>query len=331
MKTERPPRIDGFIESVWAEADSVTEFVQTEPREGQPATERTVAYFLYDDQNLYVAFKCYDSEPEELVVVVGPRGDASGDHVHFFIDTFGNKVTAYEFRVNAAGVQDDFCVFSDGEHSDKGWEGVWYSAAKVTDFGYVVEVKIPFKSLRYKKGLSRWGIGFERWICRKEERAHWLPQKSGQFRISRLAQLEGIRPGEMGLHLELYPVALARYDRPSTSPDAGLDFSWHPTSSSSFHFTANPDFAQVEADPYQINLSKYETYLAERRPFFVEGSDLFDLRAVRAFYSRRIGKRLPGGEEVPILGGSKFIARPGRFEIGALSALTGEVKYTDDD
>ena len=332
VRTVTAPKIDGFIESTWAKADSVTEFVQTKPREGQPATERTVAYFLYDDQNLYVAFKCYDSEPEKLVVVVGPRGDASGEHISFFTDSFGDKVTAYDFCVNAAGVQDDFHVSGDGYFYDKGWEGVWYSAAKVTDFGYVVEFRIPFKSLRYKKGLSRWGIGFERWISRKEEKVCWPPQKSEEFRVSRLGQLVGIYPGEMGLHLELYPVALARYDKPSTSPDAGLDFSWHPTPSSSFHLTANPDFAQVEADPYQINLSKYETWLAERRPFFVEGSDLFGcMGGITPFYSRRIGKRLPGGKEVPVLAGSKFIARPGRFEIGVLSALTGEVEYREGD
>ena len=154
-----------------------------------------------------------------------------------------------------------------------------------------------------------------------------------QRKLSKTCRLVGIKPGRIGLNLEAYPVALTRYEGSSVLPDAGLDINWYPSPSSSFHLTMNPDFAQVEADPYRVNLSKYETYLEERRPFFVEGSEVFKCFGgmPHLFYSRRIGRRLPGGKEVPILGASKLIARPGRFELGALVALTGEVEYTKDD
>ncbi len=334
MRREAPPKVDGVIESVWAGVDSATGFIQIVPDEGKPSTEKTVVYLLYDDQHLYVAFKCFDSEPEKLILRVTPRDQGGGDQVGLILDTFSNKTTGYFFSCNAKGVQTDGYMSSDGRSQDSSWDGVWYSATKVTDFGYVVEMKIPFRSIRFKSGLSKWGINLFRYIARRDEWVTWVPQKRNEgLRISNSGQLVGIHPGEMGLHLEAYPVALTRYEEPSTSVHMGLDLGWFPSSSSSLHFTANPDFAQVEADPYQVNLSRYELYLSERRPFFVEESDLFKCLGgmPNLFYSRRIGKRLPGGKEVPILTASKFTVRPGRFEMGVLGAVTGEVKYTEDD
>ncbi len=336
VRTEVPPEIDGVIEAVWARADSATGFIQMAPDEGKPSTERTVVYLLYDDQSLYIAFKCFDSEPEKLVLRVTPRdqGGSSNDNVGIILDTFNNKTTGYGFVVNAKGVQSDGYFSSDGRSKDPSWDGVWYSAARVTDFGYVVEMKIPFRSIRFKRDLSVWGINFFREISRKREWVFWTPQKRNEgLRISGSGQLIGIHPGQIGLHLEVYPVALTRYEKSSGSLHTGLNLSWFPTSSSSLHLTVNPDFAQVEADPYRVNLSKYELYLSERRPFFVEGANLFNCLGgmPHLFYSRRIGKRLPGGKEVPILAASKLTARPGRFEIGTLGAVTGQVEYSEDD
>ncbi len=338
VRAQTSPRIDGVIEPLWARADSATGFTQVFPNEGKPITEKTVVYVLYDYQNLYVAFKCYDSQPEKLVLRVGSRDQGSeterGDHVSLTLDSFNNKTTGYGFLVNAKEVQTDLHFSSGGGSLDFSWDGVWYSAAKLTDFGYVVEVKIPFRSIRFKSGLSAWGISFARYIARRQEWASWpsLKREELRRRLSKSGQLVGVYPGEIGLHLEIYPVALTRYDRPSASPDAGFDFSWYPTSSSSFHFTANPDFAQVEADPYQLNLSKYELYLDERRPFFTESAEIFKpAGGFELFYSRRIGKRLPGGKKVPILGGSKFTGKFGRFEVGAIGAATGETEYPGKD
>ena len=338
-RTDIPPKIDGFVEPLWARGDSVTGFVQLFPKEGEPATERTVVHVLCDDENLYVAFECYDSEPGRLILRLAPRdqafGNAGGDCVGLLLDTFGDKTMGYEFIVNAKGVQGDAYVSSGGKDEDESWDGVWYSAARVTDFGYVVEMAIPFKSIRFKEGSGAWRAMFARYIARRQEWTVWPPFKVEELkrRLSKACRLVGIEPGRIGLHLEAYPVALARYEGSSISPDAGLDLSWYPSPSSSFHLTANPDFAQVEADPYRVNLSKYELYLSERRPFFVEGSEVFRCFGgmPHLFYSRRIARRLPGGKEVPILGASKLIARPGRFELGALVALTGEVEYTKDD
>ena len=166
-RVEIPPKIDGFIEPLWARGDSVTGFVQLFPKEGEPATERTVVHVLCDDENLYVAFECYDSEPGRLILRLAPRdqafGNAGGDCVGLLLDTFGDKTMGYEFIVNAKGVQGDAYVSSGGKDEDGSWDGVWYSATRVTDFGYVVEMAIPFKSIRFKEGPGTWRALFARY------------------------------------------------------------------------------------------------------------------------------------------------------------------------
>ncbi len=335
IRTETPPGIDGFIEPVWAGSDSAKNFIQNWPEEGKPASESTTVYLLCDNENLYVAFRCYD-EPTKIKAWITLRDEGWGDDVSLVLAPFGDQATGYRFVVNARSVQSDMLLTNDARDSDSDWDGVWQSAAKITDFGYVVEMKIHFKSIRFRPGLSEWGINFKRTITRNNESSWWAAVKRDEgLRLSKAGRLVGIEPMTKGLNLEAYPVGLLRYEKqppeePAISPEGGLDINWYPSGATALQLTTNPDFAQIEADPYQINLSKYELYLSERRPFFTEGADIFKpATGVDLFYSRRIGKRLADGQEVPILEGTKLTTRFERFNVGLLGAVTGRVEYTD--
>ncbi|MDD2890316.1 MAG: DUF5916 domain-containing protein [bacterium] len=332
------PVIDGKIDSVWGYADSVSEFVQIDPDEGEAASELTKVFICRDDKNIYIAFKCFDVEPLSLNVKKVPRDYFDNeDNVAILFDTFGDKTTAYEFMLNAAGVQYDEKLSEDGRAGDVSWDGVWYSSVKVTDYGYVAEIKIPFKTLRFKKGMDEWGVNFFRYISRNNESVTWAPLKQVEgIRVSRCGVLKGIPNTRQGLNLEVYPVGLVRYESWKTledrdvltcHPQAGLDVGWGFTSSQ-LSLTVLPDFAQIEADPGTINLSEYEPYLDERRPFFIESREVF-AAPITLFYSRRIGKKLPEGE-VPILGGAKYTGALGRVKFGMLSAYTDSISPGED-
>ncbi len=328
-----PPKIDGFLETVWQNADSCDHFIDISPVEGEPVSEPTKVYVLWDSDNLYVAFRCVtlNRKPDARVT---PRDYLEGDQVYLYLDTFGDKRTAYLFGVSAAGVQCDALVSGDGRDTDLSYDGVWYSAVRLYDNCYTVEICVPFKSIRYRKGLKVWGVNFVRKSpVRGGEEATWAPMKRKEgMRVSRFGELRGISPTSKGLNLELYPVFLAKSDlsqRESSSPQLGFDASWAPTPSSRLQITVNPDFAQVEADPFRVNLSKYEQYFAEKRPFFTEGAEIFHAvgcgyggRPLELFYSRRIGRKLYSGEEVPILFGARYIFKTSGWEGGALFART---------
>ena len=327
-----PLRIDGILEPVWHGADSAKGFIQRYPHEGLPATDSTTVYVLFDDACLYVAFQCY-ARPDQLNLQVVPRDEVEGDYVGLMLDTFDDRNTAYCFAVNAQGVEFDGRVSGDnGTYPDASWNGVWFSAARVFDWGYCVELKIPFKAIRYKPDLTEWGVNFTRHSPRNGESDDWSPQKYNQLRVSRSGHLTGIEPRSSGINLELYPVGLLRYDAlgtPRFGPDAGLDIAWFPGPSASLQLTANPDFAQIEADPTQINLTRYELQLSERRPFFTEGSEFFNINQ-KVFYSRRIGRPLPDGTLVPILGGIKFTSRDERFQFGGMAVVCKETPWNFD-
>jgi len=338
--TKKPPKIDGYIENIWTEGDSITQFIQLEPDEGKPATEPTTVYILYDDEALYVAFKCITPRREPDIRVT-TRDWTDGDEVSLYLDTFGDRRTAYQFSISAAGVQGDAFITEDGRNRDFSWEGIWFSSVTSCSIGYYVEIKIPFKSIQYKVGLKEWGINFKRYIPPRDEVAYWAPMRINEgLRVSRFGILEDINPGMRGRNLEIFPVSLLRhdkgYEKEETKPDLGIDLNWGLSSSYSLQVTLNPDFAQIEADPTKVNLSKYELYFPERRPFFVEGASTFKPSGVgengfynplSIFYSRRIGKRLPDGSEVPFSVGFKLIGKGTGWELGVLGARTERAIY----
>ncbi len=314
-------------------ADSAYDFTQARPEAGKPATEQTVAYVLQDDRNLYVAFRCLVRDTSTIVA----RLSGYVDGVRLFLDTYDDNASAYSFAVSAAGVEGDMRLTENAMVFQE-WDGVWRSAVQRHDWGYAVEIAIPFATLRYRPGQDRWGIEFGRDLARAGERSYWSVTPQTGFRVAQMPSLIGVSPPSPGLRLELYPVALGRTEKTGSeragwqddvSAAAGLDLSWQPTASGNLQLTTLPDFAQIEADAYEVNLSRYELWLSEARPFFVEAAENFGrLDMLTPFYTRRVGRPLPGGAVVPILAGAKYTDRLGRTSLGALGALTGRTEYS---
>jgi len=338
------PRIDGAIEDVWMEADSADDFVQSWPDEGGAATERTVVRLLQDDGNLYVAFRCYAAKHRPVAALYGLE-----EEVTLFLDPTDSRSNGYFFRVYGSGLYLDGMLLDDGNNWDWSWECVWHAATKMYDDRFEAEIRIPFKSIRYRPDAVEWGVNFDRMIAATQERLVWqhVPEDEGGMRVSNAGRLTGISPRARGYYFELYPEGFVRYDQDASDtvktvadiaerirPRASLNLKWDMTPQTSLNATVLPDFAQIEADPYSFNLSRYPTFLSERRPFFVEGSEFFRMAgggnghgSLNTFYSRRIGKAV-GQEPVPILGGLKLTSRQGFTNFGAIGAYTDALKDT---
>lgn len=345
--TDHPIRVDGIIDEVWSRADSVTRFFQLQPFFNQPPTRHTVAKLLTSPEALYCLIVAYDDRVN-IQDNTGVLDQASGDIVSLMLDTFGDKQSAYKFAVTASGTRADCRLLDDARNRDYSWDGVWFASSSVHDWGYVVEMEIPYASIKFDPTLPAWGLDFDRWIPINSEDLYWAPyeQNEGQ-RISKFGVLElnGFRPSAKGLNLELYPVGFARASYLENGgykvePNAGLDIFYNPSERLTAQVTVNPDFAQIEADPFAFNISRYETYFDERRPFFTEGNEIFMAsgrerssgfyRPLELFYSRRIGRILPGGVEVPLQFGTKAFGRAEEWEYGGFVSVTGEEDYSVD-
>ncbi len=336
--TDSAPVIDGKIEESWATADSAYGFVQFRPYEGTKPSERTAVYLLQDNNNLYVAFRCYAENTPLTRQLSGKE-----DKVILFLDPFFSRKTAYYFGVSISGHHWDGWVLDDGRSMDGSWDGVWFYGVKSYEDRYEVEIKIPFKSIHYKKGLSTWGINFKRYIAGKQEEDFWIKysQIEGAL-VSKYGILKKIKPRAAGYYFEFFPEAFVRYDKTpdktSIKPSASFNFKWDITSQTTLNATAYPDFAQIESDPFTLNLSRYPTHLRERRPFFLEGKDIFRMSdfgeygefytPLEIFYSRTIGRSI-NGNVVPIISGLKFIAKSENLNIGCFGTYTD--KLTQDD
>ncbi len=265
--------------------------------------------------------------------------------VSLMIDTFGDRRSAYKFAVYAGGSRADCRLLDDARNRDYSWDGVWFSASRIYDWGWAVEMEIPYRSIQYDEKLGEWGLDFDRWASKEQEDTYWnaYEQNEGQ-RISKFGRLvfADYHPSVKGLNLEIYPVGLTKAEQEAgknwkLSPTAGVDISYNPSQRFTFQLTANPDFAQIEADPYEFNISRYETYFSERRPFFTQGNEVFMpsgrqqgtgfYQPLELYYSRRIGRKLPDGSDVPLLLGSKAFGRYNDWEYGGFLAATGEKEY----
>jgi hypothetical protein len=333
--TEVAPDIDGFIEETWLAADSAYDFVQFMPYESTKPTERTAVYILQDEDNLYIAFRCYADSIKPIACLT-----ADEDDIRLTLDTFGSKNAAYYFQIYASGIFHDGWVLDDGRTFDDSWEGVWYKALILYDDRWEIEIKIPFKSIRYKKGLGEWGIEFGRYMAQNREISTWNEYlQKEDVQISKYGTLKGINPQATGYYFELYPEAYLRVDRQyhdgdsaetDWKPSASLNLKWDITPQATINATVLPDFAQIESDPFSLNLSRYPTYLDERRPFFLEGQEIFRMAdfgdmgffdPLEIFYSRRVGKSV-NDDAVPILGGLKVTNKSRAWNFGILGAYT---------
>jgi len=346
VKSDIGITLDGFIDDTWQLADSTEGFVQFQPYNGKPSERRTVVKIITTESTLYCLIVCYDDK-DNIQVNTGKLDDFTGDIVSLMLDTFNDKKTAYKFAVNASGVRMDARMLDDGRNRDYSWDGIWFAESQVYNWGYVVEMEIPYKSIQYDENLTSWGLDFDRWIPALNEDSYWCSYElnEGQ-RISKFGSLQfnNFTPNIKGINLEVYPVGIAKatylHDNEyKIEPNAGLDIFYNPSPKLTLMFTFNPDFAQIEADPYDFNISRYETYFDERRPFFIEGSEMFMpsgrehrsgfYRPLELFYSRRIGKKLVDGSEVPLISGTKVFGRFDDLEYGGFVAFTGKKDYTD--
>ncbi len=319
-RIETPPKIDGvFEEEVYGHFTKITEFYQFQPKLNAPATEKTEFFIAYDRQNLYIAFRCYDSEPSRIRASISRRERfENNDLVGIFLDTFNTGFRAFLFFFNPYGIQADGIhddSITDGDQEDFSWDTLLYSKGKIYPWGYFVEARIPFKSLRFpaRQKVQNWGLHVFRLIVRKGEVDSWVKinrAKRGLVSQSgRLIIKEDIKPG---LHMEFIPVITGlKNQQQEMKPELGFSYKYSLSSDLTLDLTYNPDFSHIEADVAQIDVNqRYALYYEEKRPFFLEGQEIFKT-PIQVFYSRRIAK--------PRFG-AKLTGRYGRWALGLLSA-----------
>jgi len=328
-KIASKPVIDGIIDSSYlASPDSATNFIQLEPQKGLKATQKTVVYFAYDSLYIYVAFKCYQ-DPGDIVAKIQTRDvlSKSDDNVLLQIDTYNDNRSAYGFSLNPLGSQTDFIITDDGRNLDVNWDTEWEGVAIIDDDGWTAEYAIPFKSIKYKKGSTDWGINFGRIIRNNFETVYWSGAMTQDFRISESGLLSGVKTPARKMGLILFPYATLRYENndfnetyDKFTPSLGGDVRFQISSNASADITINPDFATVEADQEQINLTRYELSYPEKRLFFLEGNEMYSTR-IRTFYSRRIED---------IAAGAKVSGKVGAYNFNVLSVRSLEIEEEDE-
>ena len=341
-------RIDGRIdEQAWSSAIPVTNFTQSDPKEGEPGSERTEARVLVDDDAIYVAMRLHDREPRLIQADLARRDEAiEGDIAEVYIDSYHDHLTGYVFRLSPLGARRDATLSSSGGQ-DPSWDPVWDGASAMDSSGWSAEFRIPLSQLRYDPHAADhvWGIQFTRRIARKGETQFFaFVPKTQQSGINTYGHLTGLGQLPAPRQIELFPYALAKNEHPTAepgdpfrhrnqlAPGVGLDVKYGITSNMTLNATFNPDFGQVEVDPAVVNLSAFETFFPERRPFFVEGANIFGFGSMRTFnssngynftHTRRIG-RTP---QRPLFGaGYDFIDAPLETTIAGAAKMTGRTK-----
>ena len=355
-------RLDGdFGETVWEGVPAVSDFRQRDPKDGGDPTFRTDVKVVYDASNLYIAVSAHDPEPARLVGLRTRRDTpSSSDWIKVMIDSFHDRRTAFEFGVNPAGVKEDRYWYNDA-NDDSGWDAVWDVAVSRDGDSWRAEFRIPFSQLRFHPSDSTtFGFAVVREIGRLNEVDTWpLLSKSANGLVSSFGELTNLKLNETPKRLEIVPYVVGQVNTQPTEAGnplvasrdgkatAGADLKYAVRPGVTLTATVNPDFGQVEADPAVVNLSGFETFFQERRPFFIEGSGMFtfdldcnDGSCSGLFYSRRIG-RSPRGtpnlaegqyasvpQQTKILGAAKLTGRAGQFSFGALNATTADESAT---
>jgi len=342
-----PVRIDGRLDDpAWRSALPFSDFRQLDPREGAPASERTEARVLIDDDALYVGVHAFDREPDKIQRQLARRDDfVEGDIIEVFLDSFHDHLTAFGFRLSAGNAKRDATLSPDDQ--DNSWDAVWDGAASVDSTGWSAEFRIPLSQLRYdpSTGEPVWGIQIDRRISRKGETIFLsLIPKSEHAGVNGFGHLTGLSRLPAPRRVELIPYALAKNENPTAArddpfrqrnaigPGAGVDVKYGISSNFTLDATLNPDFGQVEVDPAVVNLSAFETFFPERRPFFIEGANIFGFGSMRSqnrsngytmLHTRRIGRapqRFIDGA------GISFVDAPLETTIAGAAKLTGRTR-----
>jgi hypothetical protein len=358
-----PMRVDGVLdEEAYLTVPAITAFQQQEPDNGAPVTEHTEAWVMYDDRNVYVSCRCHDRQLERLVANDMRRDSPNlrqNDNFAVQLDTFHDRRNGYLFYVTPLGALFDGMT-SDERQNNSDWNTVWQAKSGRFEGGWTAEIAIPFKSLRYRPGIDQeWGINLRRVIRRRNEWVYITPieQAWGQtaiFRVSAAATLTGLQVPPAGKNLEIKPYAISRVTtdllartpvRNDLSPDAGVDVKYGVTKGLTADLTYNTDFAQVEEDEAQVNLTRFSLFFPEKREFFLEGSGTFNFGTSAPnngaapgapggvqqqgggdvptlFYSRRVG--LSNGRPVPVIGGGRLTGKVGQWSVGAIDIVSDD-------
>ncbi len=358
-------KIDGLMdESGWDAVAWAGDFIETNPDENTPPDQPTQFKILYDQQYLYVGYRCFDKQPDQIEKRLSRRDGFAGDRITIVLDTYHDKRTAFSFTITAAGVKGDEFVSENGNNWDESWNPIWYAATTIDAEGWVAEIKVPLSQLKFGKSKEQvWGLQVSRLLFRKDERSAWqrIPRDAPGY-VSEFGELRGLIDIEPQKQLEIQPFAVVQYDTfpaeegnpfrdgDNATLNGGLDAKIGITNDLTMDLTVNPDFGQVEADPAAIALDGFQVFFREQRPFFVENKNIFDYRfangADNVFYSRRIGRAPQGSvgsgtinEEftdapvnTSILGAAKFSGKTKNgWSIGVLESVTSrEIATTVD-
>ena len=362
------PVIDGVLdEEVWTQGEWLDDFTQNEPYNGKPATQRTEFKILFDENSLYVAIKAFDTSPDSIVNRLTRRDQADGDLAGIILDSYHDLRTGFLFGVSSAGVKYDQLFSNDGQNEDSSWDPNWWVKTSINSEGWVAEMKIPFSQVRFEKNSGDvWGLEVARIIYRNNETIFWqhIPKDAPGIvhLFGELTGLETIKPRK---NFDITPYSVAKAETFKAEPgnpflakgksfnaNAGIDAKIGVTNNMTMDLTINPDFGQVEADPSVVNLSAYETFYEEKRPFFIEGNNITnfglglgdgDVGNDNLFYSRRIGRRPQGfpdledgwSSDVPtytsILGAAKLTGKTqDGLSVGFVEAVTAEERAEID-
>ena len=289
-KLRSPISVDGNLTEDIYKGEPVCDFIQREPNEGEPSKEKSCVWLFYDESNVYISAMLYDSKPEEINTIIARRDNNwDSDLFMVYLDPYFDKRTGYYFGVNPGGGLNDGILYNDS-WDDSRWDGIWEAKTKLTGNGWSVEMKIPYSQLRFNSAEEMiWGINISRRIKRLNERAYYVmvPSKESGF-VSHFAELKGLTGIKPKQRFELLPYVVQKaqyiqhdkndpyYKGEQYKTSFGVDFKVGLGSNLNLDATINPDFGQVEVDPAVVNLSAFETYYDEKRPFFLEGTNIFE-------------------------------------------------------
>ena len=347
--TKTAPVIDGLMnDDCWNLVEWSSDFTQSQPVENKPPSQQTAFKILYDNDNLYMFVRCYDTEPDKISKIMSRRDNFNGDMIFVEFDSHNDKQTDFLFSASASGAKSDAAMSDDGNTEDDDWNPIWYMKTYVDEKGWCAEMKIPLSQLRFDKNSEQiWGLQVTRSIFRLQERSQWQYIPKGSPGVIHLfGELLGINNIKARHQIELMPYTVAsteRFQKIEGDPfntgklskiSAGLDGKIGLSNNFTLDFTINPDFGQVEADPSVVNLTAFESYFSEKRPFFIEGQNIFqfmpdqtivihNMYSDNMFYSRRIG-RYP--QYYPSVGDSVHVKMPEATTILGALKLSGKTK-----
>jgi hypothetical protein len=336
VRINQPIHIDGDLsKAIWQSAIPITNFTQREPAEGTQPTEETKVAILFDQHNIYFGIWCYDSQPDKISAKKMNRDFnwGSDDDIEIMISPFNDNRNGYLFITNPNGAMADVWLGGDAGRYNTDWNGVWDVRVTRDKNGWYAEFAIPFSTLKFKnEEIQTWSVNFERNIRRKNEQVRWQgwSRQYGIDNITQSGKLEGLENIKQKERIEILPFISGGVewlnDKPQATYKVGGEVNYDITPTMKLNFTLNTDFAQVESDRREVNLSRFSIYYPEKRQFFLEGKSYFDMNisSARLFYSRRIG--ISGESIVPVIGGGRLFGKINKTSIGIMTLQTGALR-----